>query len=68
MIEIEIMDDDAEPRQFSDEVRFFREKCVMQEEGNITLKVKTHLDEMVLAQFLPKICHFGRKLPDCIPL
>lgn len=49
-MEIEIMDDDADPRDFSDEIRLFREKCVMQEEGNITLKVKTHLDEMVIAK------------------
>lgn len=47
MIEVEIMDDDAEPREFADVMREFRKRVVMQEKGNLTLRVKTHLDDMV---------------------
>ncbi|CAH1102236.1 unnamed protein product [Psylliodes chrysocephalus] len=46
MIEIEILDDDSDPRNFSDIVRDFRKHVVMQGSGNITLKVKGHLDDM----------------------
>ncbi|RZB94401.1 voltage-dependent calcium channel subunit alpha-2/delta-3-like, partial [Asbolus verrucosus] len=45
--EIEIMDDDAEPREFSDEIRELRKRIVMLQKGNVTLKVKTHIDDMV---------------------
>ncbi|KAJ8956284.1 hypothetical protein NQ318_015020, partial [Aromia moschata] len=46
MIEIEVLDDDSEPREFSDEVREFRRRVVFQEKGNATFKIKTHLDDM----------------------
>ncbi|CAG9853746.1 unnamed protein product [Phyllotreta striolata] len=46
MIEIEILDDDSDPRNFSDVIRDFRRQVVMQNSGNITLKVKGHLDDM----------------------
>lgn len=48
MIEVEIMDDDAEPRHFSEAIIELRRKAVMQEKGNATLQVKTHLDDMVI--------------------
>lgn len=47
MVEVEIMDDANEPREFSDAIRELRRKVVMQEKGNITLNVKSHLDDMV---------------------
>ncbi|KAF7266188.1 hypothetical protein GWI33_020469 [Rhynchophorus ferrugineus] len=46
MMELEILDDDTEPRKFSDEMKEFRLKVIMQEKGNITLRVKSHLDDM----------------------
>lgn len=46
--EIEIMDDDTDPRQFSPEILEFRKRVVMQKKGNLTLRVKTHMDDMVL--------------------
>jgi hypothetical protein len=47
MIEVEILDDDAEPRRFSEDVLEFRRRVVMQESGEIKLSVKSHMDEMV---------------------
>lgn len=47
MIEIEILDDENEPRDFDDVVKEFRKRVIMQETGNITLTVKSHLDDMV---------------------
>lgn len=47
MIEIELMDDACEPREFSETMREFRRRVVMQEKGNLTLTVKSHLDDMV---------------------
>lgn len=41
------MDDDAEPRNFAEAMLELRRKTVMQEKGNVTFKVKTHLDDMV---------------------
>ncbi|XP_068900722.1 voltage-dependent calcium channel subunit alpha-2/delta-3 isoform X2 [Tenebrio molitor] len=46
MIEVEILDDDAEPRRFSEDVLEFRRRVVMQESGEIKLSVKSHMDEM----------------------
>ncbi|KAJ8969624.1 hypothetical protein NQ317_002430 [Molorchus minor] len=46
MIEIEVLDDDTEPREFSDEVREFRRRVIFQEKGNVTFKIKGHLDDM----------------------
>ncbi|KAJ8916494.1 hypothetical protein NQ315_000136 [Exocentrus adspersus] len=46
MIEIEILDDENEPREFDEVVKEFRKRVIMQESGNITLKVKSHLDDM----------------------
>ncbi|XP_066251925.1 voltage-dependent calcium channel subunit alpha-2/delta-3 isoform X2 [Euwallacea similis] len=45
-MEVEVMDDDNEPRSFSNDVRDLRHQIIMQIKGNITLKVKTHLDGM----------------------
>lgn len=45
------MDDDAEPRDFSPEILDLRRRIVMQETGNATLKVKSHLDDMVSLLF-----------------
>lgn len=47
MVEVEIMDDGSEPREFSDAIRELRRKVVLQEKGNVSLNVKTHLDDMV---------------------
>lgn len=46
--EVEVMDDDNHPREFSDEIRELRNNIVMQKKGNVTLRVKTHVDDMVL--------------------
>ncbi|XP_018575433.1 voltage-dependent calcium channel subunit alpha-2/delta-3 [Anoplophora glabripennis] len=46
MIEVEILDDENEPRDFDDVVKEFRRKVIMQETGNITLGVKSHIDDM----------------------
>lgn len=54
MIEVEIMDDGGEPREFSEIIRELRRRVVMQEKGNITLNVKTHLDDMVRLQVFNK--------------
>lgn len=47
MMEVEVMDDENEPRNFSQEVIDLRYKIVMQEKGNITMNVKGHFDDMV---------------------
>ncbi|XP_019871857.2 voltage-dependent calcium channel subunit alpha-2/delta-3 isoform X2 [Aethina tumida] len=44
--EVEVMDDDNHPREFSDEIRELRNNIVMQKKGNVTLRVKTHVDDM----------------------
>lgn len=54
MIEVEIMDDDSEPREFSEAIRELRKKVVLQEKGNVTLNVKTHLDDMVSGIDVPR--------------
>ncbi|XP_050299569.1 voltage-dependent calcium channel subunit alpha-2/delta-3 isoform X2 [Anthonomus grandis grandis] len=46
MMEVEIVDDDTLPREFGDEIRELRHKIVMQKKGNITMRVKSHLDDM----------------------
>ncbi|CAG9814965.1 unnamed protein product [Phaedon cochleariae] len=46
VVEVEILDDDTESRNFSDEIREFRRQLVMQINGSATLKVKSHLDDM----------------------
>lgn len=51
MIEVEILDDENEPRDFDDVVKEFRKRVIMQETGNITLKVKSHTDDMVSEVF-----------------
>ena len=47
--EIEVMDDDNEPREFSEEIKNLRRNVVMQNSNftGVILKVKTHLDDMV---------------------
>lgn len=47
MIEIEILNDESDPRNFSEQMLEFRRRVVMQEKGDITLQVKSHIDEMV---------------------
>ncbi|KAK9720898.1 Neuronal voltage-dependent calcium channel alpha 2acd [Popillia japonica] len=44
--EIEVMDDDSDPRDFSDEIKELRRNIVMQNTGKTTLNVKLHLDNM----------------------
>lgn len=51
MIEVEILDDENEPREFDEVVKEFRKKVIMQETGNITLKIKSHVDDMVSENF-----------------
>ncbi|CAG9772800.1 unnamed protein product [Ceutorhynchus assimilis] len=46
MMEVEILDDDSEPRRFSKEMLEMRYRVIMQKRGNITLRVKSHLDDM----------------------
>ncbi|XP_064214426.1 voltage-dependent calcium channel subunit alpha-2/delta-3 isoform X3 [Tribolium castaneum] len=46
MTEVEVMNDDSDPRSFSDQILEFRRRVVMQEKGDITLQVKSHIDEM----------------------
>lgn len=55
MIEVEVMDDDADPRNFSDAIKELRRKVVMQESGNITLKVKSHVDDMVSSNWVANL-------------
>ncbi|XP_072393031.1 voltage-dependent calcium channel subunit alpha-2/delta-3 isoform X1 [Diabrotica undecimpunctata] len=54
MIEIEIIDDDSDARNFSDKIRDFRRHVVMQNTGNITLDVKSHLDDMRRITFMTR--------------
>ncbi|XP_057651112.1 voltage-dependent calcium channel subunit alpha-2/delta-3 isoform X2 [Diorhabda carinulata] len=58
MIEIEILDDESEPRNFSDKIREFRRQVVMQYSGNITLDVKGHLDDMRRITFMKRDYYF----------
>ncbi|KAI4455354.1 voltage-dependent calcium channel subunit alpha-2/delta-related [Holotrichia oblita] len=44
--EIEVMDDDSDPRDFSDEIKELRRNIVMQNTGKTSLNVKLHLDNM----------------------
>ncbi|CAH0548636.1 unnamed protein product [Brassicogethes aeneus] len=44
--EVEVLDDDSEPREFSDEIRKLRKHIVMHDRGNATLRIKTHMDDM----------------------
>lgn len=46
-MEVEILHDDNEARNFSEEMRDFRKKIVMQSKGNFTFRIKSHLDDMV---------------------
>lgn len=46
-MEVEILNDDSEARNFSDEIREFRRRIVMQMNGNVTFRIKSHLDDMV---------------------
>lgn len=46
-MEVEILDDDSEPRRFNEEIQELRKRIIMQKKGNITLKVKSHLDDIV---------------------
>lgn len=50
-MEVEVMDDENEPRNFSQEVIDLRYKIVMQEKGNITMNVKGHFDDMVITLY-----------------
>ncbi|ENN73258.1 hypothetical protein YQE_10154, partial [Dendroctonus ponderosae] len=45
-MEVEILDDDSEPRRFNEEIQDLRKKIIMQKKGNITLRVKSHLDDI----------------------
>lgn len=57
--EVEVMDDDAEPRHFSEGILELRRKTVMQEKGNATFKVKTHVDDMVINYYVFNPQRFG---------
>lgn len=46
-MEVEILDDNTEPRNFSDEIKDFRKRIVMQMKGNSTFRIKSHFDDMV---------------------
>ncbi|XP_045467080.1 voltage-dependent calcium channel subunit alpha-2/delta-3-like isoform X2 [Harmonia axyridis] len=47
LTEVELLDDgDADPRTWSEELKEFRKRVVMQRKGNKTFNVKTHLDDM----------------------
>lgn len=50
-MEVEILDDDAESRNFSDELKDFRKRLVMQVKGNSTFRIKSHMDDMVSYDF-----------------
>ncbi|XP_074029619.1 voltage-dependent calcium channel subunit straightjacket isoform X2 [Leptinotarsa decemlineata] len=54
VVEVEILNDDSEPRNFSEEIREFRRQIVMQINGSATLKVKTHIDDMRRIAILTK--------------
>lgn len=54
MIEVEIMDDDSDPRNFNEEILKLRDKVVMQIKGNATLNMKIHLDQKVYHLILNK--------------
>lgn len=47
LMEVEILNDDSEPRDFSEELKEFRRRIVMQLDGNSTFRIKSHLDDMV---------------------
>lgn len=49
-MEVEILDDNTGPRNFSDEIRDFRKRIVMQIKGNDTFRIKSHFDDMVSFQ------------------
>ncbi|KAF5291746.1 hypothetical protein FQA39_LY14234 [Lamprigera yunnana] len=46
MLEVEVMDDDAEPRNFNESLIELRKNVVMQSKGHVMLRVKTHLDDL----------------------
>lgn len=47
LMEVEILNDDSEPRNFSEELKEFRRRIIMQVEGSSTFRIKSHLDDMV---------------------
>lgn len=47
MMEVEILDDDSDPRDFSDSIKKLRKDIVMQARGNVVLPVKSHLEDLV---------------------
>lgn len=50
MLEVEVMDDDTEPRDFNDSIVDLRKNIVMQSKGHVMLRVKTHLDDLVSSE------------------
>ncbi|XP_031332073.1 voltage-dependent calcium channel subunit alpha-2/delta-3 isoform X2 [Photinus pyralis] len=46
LLEVEVMDDDSEPRDFNESIIELRRNVVMQSRGHVMLKVKTHLDDL----------------------
>lgn len=65
--EIEIMDDDSDPREFSEEIKELRRNIIMQNTGKTILNVKVHLDNMVNAiiygqPYMGNLCLAGLKL------
>ncbi|KAK5638589.1 hypothetical protein RI129_012884 [Pyrocoelia pectoralis] len=46
ILEVEIMDDDSEPRDFNESIIELRRNVVMQSRGHVMFKVKTHLDDL----------------------
>ncbi|XP_060533822.1 voltage-dependent calcium channel subunit alpha-2/delta-3 [Cylas formicarius] len=46
VMEVEVIDDDNEPRRFNDDVLELRRKIIFQERGNATFRVKSHIDDM----------------------
>lgn len=51
MLEVEIMDDDSEPREFNDSIVNLRTNIVLQMKGHVMLRVKSHLDDFVGLMF-----------------
>ncbi|XP_017771996.1 PREDICTED: voltage-dependent calcium channel subunit alpha-2/delta-3 isoform X2 [Nicrophorus vespilloides] len=63
MIEVELQNDDSEPRKFSDELKDFRRAVVNQTSGQKVFMVKTHIDQMKRIMFGKRFYYF-MGIPD----
>ncbi|XP_018330048.1 voltage-dependent calcium channel subunit alpha-2/delta-3-like isoform X2 [Agrilus planipennis] len=46
MMEVEVMDDDSEPREFDEALQELRKNIIFQKQGHVMHRIKSHLDEM----------------------